>query len=47
MGWIIFGSVIVVAVALGAIYDWRVGRRGSRVNTTLDRHPGGPYDISP
>lgn len=46
-GWIIIGSVIVVAVSLGAIYDSRARRRGAQVNTTPDRHPGGPYDLSP
>jgi hypothetical protein len=46
-GWIILGSVIVVAVSLGAIYDRRVRRRGGQVNTEPDRHPSGPYDFSP
>ena len=45
-GWIIVGSVIVVAVSLGAIYDRVVRRRGAHVNTTPDRHPAGPGDQS-
>lgn len=46
-GWIIIGSVIIVAVSLGAIYDRHVRLRGARVNTEPDRHPSGPYDLSP
>jgi hypothetical protein len=46
-GWIIIGSVIVVAVSLGAIYDRFVRRRGAQVNTAPDRRPCGPYDIIP
>jgi hypothetical protein len=46
-GWIILGSIIAAAVSLGAIYDWGVRRRGAQVNTQPDRHPSGPYDISP
>jgi len=46
-GWIIIGSVIVVAVSLGAIYDRRTRRRGAQVNTTPDRTPCGPYDVVP
>jgi hypothetical protein len=45
--WIILGSVIVVAVILGAIFDRRVRRRGAQVNTEPDRHPSGPYDFLP
>jgi hypothetical protein len=46
-GWIIFGSVIVVSVGLGAIYDRRIRRRGAHVNTEPDRRPSGPYDYLP
>ena len=40
-GWIIIGSVIVVAVSLGAIYDRLARRRGGHVNTEPDRSPYG------
>jgi hypothetical protein len=46
-GWIIIGSVIFVAVSLGAIYDRGIRRRGAQVNTEPDRHPCGPYDVIP
>ena len=46
-GWIIIGSVIGVAVSLGAVYDRLTRRRGAQVNTTPDRTPTGPYDVVP
>jgi len=44
-GWIIIGSVIVVAVNLGAIYDRHTRRRRALVKSEPDRHPCGPYDV--
>lgn len=38
-GWIIIGSVMAVAVSLGAIYDRRTTRRRGHVNTQPDRSP--------
>ena len=38
-GWIIIGSIMAVAVSLGAIYDRRTRRRAGHVNTQPDRNP--------
>jgi hypothetical protein len=45
MAFVIAGGVILGAIALGALYDYRVRRRGSRVSISTQQASGNPRGV--
>jgi hypothetical protein len=45
MIFVISGAVILGAIALGALYDYRTRRRGSRVSVSTGKGSNNPRDV--